>query len=48
MALQVALTDSNVGIPAPPAYARIVAASIDVLAGKVQVAVNIYASAAAR
>jgi hypothetical protein len=48
MALTLALAETNVGLPAPEAYARIVAFSYDVLSNRVQVAVNVYANAAAR
>ncbi len=48
MALQVNLPETNVGLPAPEGYARIVALAYDLLTGKAQVAVNIYANQAAR
>ena len=48
MALTLNLPETNVGLPAPEAYARIVAFQYDVLTNKVQVAVNVYANQAAR
>ena len=48
MALQINLPDTNVGLPAPEAYARIVGMNIDILGDKLQVAVNVYANKAAR
>lgn len=48
MALTLALAETNVGLPATEAYARIVAFSYDVLSNRVQVAVNVYANQAAR
>ena len=48
MALQMDLQETNIGVPAPQAYVRIVAYSYDAQSNNVQVAVNIYASEAAR
>lgn len=48
MALQVTLTDSPVGLAIPAGYARIVQVLADFVQGKVQVAVDVYATAAAR
>jgi hypothetical protein len=48
MALQLNLADTNVGLPAPEAYARIAALSFDTMTGLVRVAVDIHASLAAR
>jgi hypothetical protein len=48
MAIQLDIQDSNVGLAAPQAYARIAAVRYDVAANTVEVAVNIYASAQAR
>lgn len=48
MALQINLPDTNVGLPAPAAYARIVGVQVDVLRAKVHVAVNVYATRDAR
>lgn len=48
MALQLSLADTNVGLPAPAAYGRVVAIQVDVLQSKVQVAINVYASKSAR
>lgn len=48
MALQLNLQETNVGLPAPEAYARIVQLRFDTTTGAVEVAVNIYADIAAR
>jgi len=47
VALQIDLADSNVGIPVPKAYLRIVGFGYDILTNKLQVAVNAYISEAA-
>lgn len=50
MALQLSMTDkeTNVGLPAAAAYARIVQVLFDTKTGKVQVAVDIHATQQAR
>lgn len=48
MALQLNLTDTNVGLPAPQAYARIVAYAFNAKTNEWEVAVDVYASSAAR
>jgi hypothetical protein len=48
MALQLDLADTNVGVPAPTAYARIVGVSFNTTNGLVEIRVDIFASAAAR
>ena len=48
MALQLSLADTNVGVPAPEAYARIVAFQFNANTGEVTVAVDIHANDAAR
>ncbi len=48
MALQIALTETNVGMPAPEAYAKIAAFHYDAAANRLECFVNIYASVAAR
>lgn len=47
MAIQIDLADSNVGIPVPKAYLRIVGFGFDILTNKLQVAINAYISEAA-
>lgn len=48
MALQLNLADTNVGVPAPEAYARIVSLNFDVRMNLVHVAVDIYFDQAMR
>lgn len=48
MALQLNLTDSDVGIAAAEAYARIVFLTYDTKTGRVQLSVDIYVDQAAR
>lgn len=47
MALQINITDSRVGLPAPEAYARIVGVNIDIEKGEAHVAVHVFANRAA-
>jgi hypothetical protein len=47
MAIQVNLTDTDVGLPAPKAYARVTGISCDFTNGQVHVSVNIFANSAA-
>lgn len=48
MALQINMTETNVGLEAPQAYARIMSLNFNATDGKVSVHVDIYASEAAR
>lgn len=48
MALQLNLTESDVGLAIPEAYARIVVLQFDTKSGEVTVYVDIHATAAAR
>lgn len=48
MALKLNLTETNVGLPAPEAYAKIASLNYNARTGEVHVYVDIFASAEAR